>query len=375
MPPTAIVIGAGHNGLVAACYLAREGIDVTVFEQSDKPGGGSRTDETVPGYRFDTHSVAHNLINMTDIGDELELAAAGLDYVEMDPFAVSISPEGETIRFWRDVDKTVESIRAVVPDQAEPYRRFIEDAWPIMELAVTGINAGASWQRELQMLPHRIGPLAQALRRHGGVFGLAELLAMPYGPMLRRYLSSDAVLAPIGAFAAHGSASPNDFGTAFSAIWQAVYHRHGQWHARGGSQALTDALVTRLRSLGGTVECDAPVAQIVQRDGQVRGVRLEDGQQVVAPVVVSAIDPRVALLDRSPWGRSGGRPPWQRRADVGARRHRPPAPVSRCGAGRLRRPAKLRGTLFGIGRGVFRGAGPPVARGSGPDLRVHAQRP
>lgn len=297
MPPTAIIIGAGHNGLVAACYLARAGVDVTVLEQSGKPGGGSRTDETVPGYRFDTHSVAHNLINMTDICDELDLGAVGLEYVEMDPFAVSITADGRTIRFWRDVDKTVESIRAVVPDQAEPYRRFIDDAWPIMELAVTGINAGASWRHELQMLPDRIRPLVQALRRHGGMFGLAETLAMPYGALLRRYLSSDAVLAPIGAFAAHGSASPNDFGTAFSAIWQAVYHRHGQWHARGGSQALTDALVARLRSLGGTVECDAPVVQIVQRGGHVRGVRLEDGQQFGAHVVVSAMDPRVALLE------------------------------------------------------------------------------
>lgn len=62
-----IVVGAGHNGLVAACYLARAGLGVFVLEQSRKPGGSARTDETVPGYRFDTHSVAHIIINMTDI--------------------------------------------------------------------------------------------------------------------------------------------------------------------------------------------------------------------------------------------------------------------------------------------------------------------
>ena len=54
-----VVVGGGHNGLVCACYLAKAGHEVVVLEQSDQPGGGSRTEETVPGYRFDTHSVTH----------------------------------------------------------------------------------------------------------------------------------------------------------------------------------------------------------------------------------------------------------------------------------------------------------------------------
>ncbi len=297
MTPTALVVGGGHNGLVAACYLARAGIEVTVLEQSHKPGGGSRTDETVPGYRFDTHSAAHNIINMTDIPEELGLTEMGLRYVEMDPFAVSITESGQTIRFWRDLDRTVESIRAVAPDDAEAYRRFVHDAWPIVELAVTGVNAGAGLKRQLQMLPDRTIPLFKALSRYGGLRGLVSTLTMPYGAMLRSYLSTDDVLAPIGAFAAHGNASPIDFGTAFSAIWQAVYHRHGQWHAIGGAQGLTDALVARLTQLGGTVRCDAAVTRIVQRDGSVQGVELEDGERIGAHVVVSALDPRVAMLD------------------------------------------------------------------------------
>jgi len=60
-----VVVGGGHNGLVAACYLAKAGRMVVVLEAADKPGGGSRTDETIPGYLFNTHSAAHNIINMT----------------------------------------------------------------------------------------------------------------------------------------------------------------------------------------------------------------------------------------------------------------------------------------------------------------------
>lgn len=295
--PTALIVGGGHNGLVTACYLAKAGVDVTVLEQSDKPGGGSRTDETIPGFRFNTHAAAHNIINMTDIPAELDLAGAGLEYREMDPFAVSVGTDGRVVEFWRDVDRTLDSIDSVAPEDAEGYERFLHDAWPIVRLATAGLNAGASWRRELAMLADRIVPVGQALHRHGGPFSLSAAMLMPYGALLRRYLTTDTVLAPIGAFAAHGNASPNDFGTAFSAFWQAVYHLHGQWHPVGGSQSLTDALVRRLVSFGGKVRCGADVTRIVRTHEGVRGVELAGGERLGAHVVVTAMDPRVALLE------------------------------------------------------------------------------
>ena len=108
-PPT-VVVGAGHNGLVAGCYLARARRDVVVLEARDRPGGGARTEETVPGYRFDMHSVAHNMINMTAIPTELDLAGAGLVYQEMDPFSIAIHEDGRRVRFHRSVDETISSI-------------------------------------------------------------------------------------------------------------------------------------------------------------------------------------------------------------------------------------------------------------------------
>ena len=96
-----VIVGAGHNGLIAACYLARAGCDVLVLEQSTAPGGGSRTEERVPGYRFDMHAVAHNILNMTAIPSELDLAGAGLEYIEMNPFSVAIRADGRRVRHQR----------------------------------------------------------------------------------------------------------------------------------------------------------------------------------------------------------------------------------------------------------------------------------
>src|SRR2546421_5346932 len=117
-----VVAGAGHNGLVCACYLARAGHEVLVVEQAGKPGGGSRTEETVPGYRFDTHSVAHNMINMTSIPRELALREVGLEYREMDPFAVAVLADGRRVRFHRSVSRTVDSIAELDRVEAAAYR-------------------------------------------------------------------------------------------------------------------------------------------------------------------------------------------------------------------------------------------------------------
>lgn len=291
-----VVVGAGHNGLVCACYLAAAGLDVVVLEQADAPGGGSRTEETVPGYRFDTHSVAHNLINMTDVPEELDLAGAGLRYREMDPFSVAVATDGGIIRFHRDVDATVDSIRAVAPEDAEAYARFLHAALPLVRAAIAGIEGGASRRRRLRQLPGRLVSAAQALHRAEGVRPLARQVLAPYGALLEAALPSERTRAPVAAFAAHAGASPSRPGTGLFGLWQAAYHLYGQWHAVGGAQGLTDALVHRLTSLGGRIECGFRVASIPAAAGRVSGVRGEDGRWVAAPVVVTATDVRLALL-------------------------------------------------------------------------------
>ena len=287
-----IIVGAGHNGLVCACYLARAGVGVTVLEQSDRPGGGARTEETIPGYRFDTHSVAHNIINMTQIPAELDLAGAGLEYREMDPFAVALFADGRRVRFHRSVSRTVASIAEADPVEAEAYGAFMADATPLVDLAVLGLR-GAIAPRALA---RRLRPALGALRRTGARALAAELLG-PYGALLERRLPSDLTRGPVAAFAAHAGAGPAVPGGAAFGFWQAAYHRHGQWHAAGGAGALTAALVRRLESLGGTVRCGALVTRIDARAGRARAVELDGDERLEADAVVTAIEPRAALLE------------------------------------------------------------------------------
>ena len=141
-----VVVGAGHNGLVAACYLAMAGRDVLVLEALAAPGGGARTAETVPGYRFDLHSVAHNIINMTRIPSELGLFDAGLEYKEMNPFSVAVHADGRRVRFHRSVEATVDSIAESSVEEARSYAAFMAKAVPVVRTVLPGGAGRASGQ-------------------------------------------------------------------------------------------------------------------------------------------------------------------------------------------------------------------------------------
>ncbi|MDP8975247.1 MAG: NAD(P)/FAD-dependent oxidoreductase [Actinomycetota bacterium] len=285
-----IVVGGGHNGLVAACYLAQAGRDVLVLEALEQPGGGSRTEERIPGYRFDLHSVAHNMINMTAIPDELELAGAGLEYQEMDPFSIAVHGDGRRVRFHRSVEATVDSIAESSPHEAAAYGEFMAASIPIVKTIMPAIRGEAG----LRELPTRLCNLARSLRSEP-LTTVRDLIG-PYDTLLRRRLPSDLTRGPVAAFAAHAAAGPAMPGGALFAFWQAAYHLFGQWHPRGGAQALADALLLRLEKLGGTIRCSAPVKRIEAPEGRIAGVVLEGGERIAAKAVITAMDPQLALL-------------------------------------------------------------------------------
>ena len=292
-----VVVGGGHNGLVAACYLARAGRKVVVLEAADKPGGGSRTDETIPGYLFNTHSAAHNFINMTRIPGRARPRRRGTRVHRDEPVRDRLFPRrpGRALQSLGRRDLRVDR-RDRGQAEADAYRAFMAKAIPLVKTAVTGLESGSTPGGVLKAAGSKLGPLLQDIKRSGGPMGLMHDLVMPYGALLETALVSDLTRAPVSAFASHSSAGPHAPGGSFYVFWQAAYHLFGQLHARGGSQSLTTALIRRLEQWGGEVRTGSPVARIDARGGRARAVELEDGTRIASAAVVTAVDIQTALL-------------------------------------------------------------------------------
>ena len=128
-----IIIGSGHNGLTAGCYLAKSGYKVLVLERRDTIGGAVCTEtmfqskDNPHGFRMDIGSSVHVMIHQTGIIEELELENYGLEYIDMDPIMSYPVPTGKgVIHFWKNVERTLESISKVAPEDVNNYKEFIK---------------------------------------------------------------------------------------------------------------------------------------------------------------------------------------------------------------------------------------------------------
>jgi phytoene dehydrogenase-like protein len=292
-----ILIGAGHNSLVTAAYLARAGYAVRVLERTRAIGGAVHTQELWPGYQVDTCSSFHVLIHLTGIIEELDLARYGLRYQHADPFAFAPFPDGTMLRFYKDVDRTCAEIARVSPRDAEAYRAFV-GLWSRFNEAVFGaFTAPPAPQFMFPAILKRVGRDLPKQLRLGRSDTMLQTILKPYGALLDELFESEYVRAPLAWLAAQSGPGPDDLGGGAFLTAQTIYHTVGLTRPVGGSGMLSEALAAFIRDHGGEITTDAPVRRILVRDGRVRGVELATGERMEAATVVSGAHVQTTLLD------------------------------------------------------------------------------
>jgi phytoene dehydrogenase-like protein len=294
----AVIIGSGHNGLIAACYLARAGLKVCVLERREVLGGATVTEELLPGFRVSTASYSFSLFR-PDIYRDLDLASHGLTFSPKDPQLFVPLPDGRHFFIWRDGDRTRSEIERIHPPDAEAHRRW-----------------GAWWEEAIALLrplvedpdPPSLPGVESYLRDLGreDVWRLA--VAGSAAEVVEEFFESDELR---GCYASQGIvgtwAGARDPGTA----WVMAYHfiggellgETGTWaYVRGGMGGVSAALASAAESLGVSIRAAAPVSSLLVEGGHVAGVRLESGETVRSGVVLSNAHPVVTFTSLVPSG-------------------------------------------------------------------------
>jgi phytoene dehydrogenase-like protein len=294
-----IVIGAGLNGLVAANYLAKAGKRVLVLERRAIVGGQAATESFGDGFKVDALHAGGQL--RPDIVDDLDLTRHGLPASVSEPL-ISFLPDGRRLRLSADADEeALASIRAISARDAEKWPEFVA----FMNQAAGFLDA--AYRTPMPRLPHvslsEGMPLAQLglkLRQLGArdMFRVIRMLPMSALELTEEWFESDAVRAAIGSVAVHGATlGPMSAGSGYTLMHNWL-NRGGPGHARveGGVGRIADALVAALTARGGEVRTGADVVSIVHDDQRASGVRLAGGEEIIAPTILSAADPRHTLL-------------------------------------------------------------------------------
>jgi phytoene dehydrogenase-like protein len=285
-----VIIGAGHNGLVAANYLARAGLHVVIVERADRVGGACVTDEVAPGFHVSAAAYVSGLFRPQIIND-LELRKFGLEQIAFDPQAFCPFPDGKAIRFWNDSKKTAREIARFSKDDAAAYPEY-EALWS----EVYGLV-----EPMLLAPPVPLAELASLLEEPGREEMVRRLLFYSAEDLLKEYFESDQVIAALANQSVIGHFSgPTSPGTAFTLSHNTLGNIDGAvgcWgYVVGGMGALPEALARAARSRGVEILLNAPVAKIQVRQGRAVGVLLEDGRELRAKAVVSTADPKRTFL-------------------------------------------------------------------------------
>lgn len=299
----AIIIGAGHNGLVCAAYLLKAGYSVLLLEKRSVPGGAATTEEAMPeeapGFKFNLCAIDHEFIHLGPVVEELELTKYGLEYLYCDPVVFCPHPDGKYFLAHRSVEATCAEIARYSERDARKYREYTE-----------------FWQRAIgAMIPMFNAPPKSVVDIAGNydIGKLKDLFSVIGSPdktldffrtmltsaedMLSEWFDEEFLKAPLARLASELGAPPSQKNLAIGAIMMAMRHNPGMARPRGGTGALTKALLNLVQSCGGVVLTDQAVEKVLVDDGRAAGVRVKGGTEYRATRgVISNIDAKRLFL-------------------------------------------------------------------------------
>jgi beta-carotene ketolase (CrtO type) len=285
----AIVVGAGHNGLACACYLARAGLRVVVLEEYPAVGGMTLTEElTLPGFWSDVHASGYQLANVSPAASELELARHGVELIEPRIAYAHAFPDGECIAVGKDLDAAESSVARFSAEDGRTVRSLFERYRDEREQIVGSLFSP----------PPSLAVVARRAEETPGGMDRYRFSLQSVRSWCDERFEAEAtkcLFAAFGAFVGHG---PDDAaGAEISWLFGSVLQAEGNKLVKGGMNRVTLAMADHLRSLGGEVRTGTPLEKILVRSGKAVGVRLRGGEEVAGGLVASSVDPAQLVLE------------------------------------------------------------------------------
>ncbi len=294
----AIVIGGGHNGLINAGYLAKENLRTLVLEQRSLVGGAAITEELIPGFKFTTFSYAVSLMR-PDIVQDLDLVKHGMMVI---PLTHTFQPglNGEYLFLGADSDENYHELARHSVEDAEAYRdlsfridRVCHALKPLMDqIPPNSLSQAPEEIAKSKALSDYLSGLDPDVREMIDKFSSSSA-----AEILDEYLENDLIKAMLASSGIIGSkCSPRSKESGL--VW--LFHKLGEYDGvfgewgfhKGGNGELTQALARAVEGFGGTIRTDAAVEKVIYSAGTATGIRLIDGTEIHADIVVSALDPR-----------------------------------------------------------------------------------